>query len=372
MSSDPVAIFDRLVPEPARHGDWEDVLRRAGVRRSRRALVVGAVALALVVAAPAFALLLDVIGRKDVTFSKAPHASNRIKKRFYDLGGGVPPRQMIGALAGQTRLAGTLRFGGRLRRLWVVPTKRGGYCYLLEGYGGGCAPNRPNSSSLVNVGWSYSQSFAGRWRWQGGGGVVNSSRVWRLELRLSGGRTVPVPFIWVSKPIAAGFFGFAAPRNRSIAAIAAYDRSGHLLERQATPGGRPGPIRIPPGHVLHVKPRRLAVSPPVAPTAPVQRAIGDGMAVVAGANGSILFHAVAVPPSTRHVFAGGASYSCFRLTREFGIFDTRGYGVSGAFAPSVGFRFFGIGGRLDGCEVGGFGGHRWPDRFGSHTRWRCH
>ena len=56
------------------------------------------------VATPAFGvqrLLLDLLGRRNVTFSQAPQASNVIKKRFYDLGLGAPPRNRIQALAGQ-------------------------------------------------------------------------------------------------------------------------------------------------------------------------------------------------------------------------------------------------------------------------------
>jgi hypothetical protein len=63
----------------------------------------------------------------------------------------------------------------------------------------------------------------------------------------------------------------------------------------------------------------------------------------------------------------GADYVCFRLTREFGIFDTRGLGIEGRFAPMVAVRSFGLGHPLDGCEIQGEYGHVWPDRLGSHS-----
>jgi hypothetical protein len=86
-----------------------------------------------------------------------------------------------------------------------------------------------------------------------------------------------------------------------------------------------------------------------------------------GRNGVVQFTVVGTSRATRLLQGQQASYSCFRLTTEFGIFTVRGDGYSGTFASHVGLVMWRAGGRLDGCEIGGFGGHRWPDTFAGHT-----
>ncbi len=63
----------------------------------------------------------------------------------------------------------------------------------------------------------------------------------------------------------------------------------------------------------------------------------------------------------------GTSYGCFKLTREFGIFDAHGLGTSGRLQPLVALRITGVKAPFDGCELSTSAGHRWPDRLGSHA-----
>jgi len=132
--------LDQLVPREDVFGDWDDVLARAGasaeeprVGRSRmprrRLLIAVAVALAVAaLAAPALALLLGWIDRRDVSFSRSRPAPNVVKKHFYDLGIGAPPRFAIGVRAGRAREVGKYRVRGEVRALWVAPTRDGGFC----------------------------------------------------------------------------------------------------------------------------------------------------------------------------------------------------------------------------------------------------
>jgi len=89
--------------------------------------------------------------------------------------------------------------------------------------------------------------------------------------------------------------------------------------------------------------------------------------VTAGANGVVLFDASGIDPHARALIGRGVGLGCFKLTREFGIFDARELLFSGRFASSVAVRIFGLSHPWDGCEIQGSYGHRWPDRNGSHS-----
>ncbi|HEX6699517.1 MAG TPA: hypothetical protein VF101_02190, partial [Gaiellaceae bacterium] len=136
-------LFDaigELVPPPTGvFGDWNDVLRRAGIskpvvalprapaRRRRRvtrrhvvaALLVVAVLCALV-ATPAFGIrrfLFGLAGRTDVPFTgkKAPY---EIRREFFDLSLGAPPRMAPQAIESQARRVGVFRVFGRTHVLY--------------------------------------------------------------------------------------------------------------------------------------------------------------------------------------------------------------------------------------------------------------
>ena len=89
--------------------------------------------------------------------------------------------------------------------------------------------------------------------------------------------------------------------------------------------------------------------------------------VVVGHNGAVQFTQTAHTAHLEHLIGRSVSYSCFRLTREFGILTTRGFGDEGRFASNVGFLLNGVGTPLDGCDIEGSAGHLWPDRNGNHS-----
>jgi hypothetical protein len=174
-----------------------------------------------------------------------------------------------------------------------------------------------------------------------------------------------VPFIWVSEPVAAGFFGFHVPSAKRPSAIVALDEHGRLVARVTPPPLHRFRVRIAPG--VRRRPRELPPASAQHPTPPLQQASASGVSVVVGANGAVQLTAHDVPAEVRRLLTGSVSFSCFRFTREFGILGARGYGVEGAFAASVGFRLFGVGRPLDGCEVTSERGHRWPEALGAHA-----
>ncbi len=376
--------LDRLVPAGPADGDWQDVLQRAGVSRQtaappvpvrgRRRLVAAAiafVAVATAIATPAFGLqriVLDFI-RKDVLFSKAEPAPNVVKKQFADLGFGAPPRFAIGVQAARARAVGTFSLRGKQHMLFVAPTRRGGFCWVFEKANGGCLRGAKERGRRISASWTGRAGPGAASTVSSGEGTLTVPETARLELRYASGPPTTVPFVYVSKPIDAGFFAFAAPKRRRVTALVALDAQGRVLARQDFPVIRRRPARRPlPPPAGPRTIRTLPTEPAVPPGEPLQRGRGGGVEVVAGRNGVVVFRATAVPQQVSRLLRGhGVGYVCFRLTREFGIFDTRGFGVEGRFASKAAVRYFGLGHPLDGCEIQGSYGHSWPDRLGSHS-----
>lgn len=121
-------------------------------------------------------------------------------------------------LAQSPRYVGTFRFAHHSHRLIVGPLASGDFCSALTGaYGGSSCPTPsvPRSARMVR-----SVGFAGD---QSGPIVVmasfQSSRVARIVLTFEDAKTIPVPFVWVTTPINAGFAYVGVPT--------AHRRMGH-------------------------------------------------------------------------------------------------------------------------------------------------
>ena len=78
--------------------DWLDVRRRARRRPGRRAVLIAAAALALLIAAPALGLHHTI-----VDFFAAEPAPERVQLTFARLDLGAPKGMATGVIAGQTR-----------------------------------------------------------------------------------------------------------------------------------------------------------------------------------------------------------------------------------------------------------------------------
>ncbi len=197
------------------------------------------------------------------------------------------------------------------------------------------------------------------------GGDILARNATTLRVEYEDRTTHTVPFIWVSKPIDAGFFLYGIPmEHRTVGhrphAVAALDTRGHVLARATFSYRRP--TRVHPGQTPHY---RLRTLPP--PKAPFQRGEASGLRVIAGANGSVDFNTSGLQPALRAALSGGhASFGCFRFMRYHqdqpseALYEQQAMknGRIQIFKPGAGY---------DGCEAEGAYGHTWPDRFSSHS-----
>jgi len=385
------------VPPDHSVGDWDDVLARAGVNRStaarlaprrlRRLLLAAVVAVAVAaVAAPALALLLGWIDRRDVSFSNGRPAPNVVKKGFYDLGEapGLPRPRFAGVLAGRAREVGRYRVLGKRRALWVAPTRGGGFCFLYEGL---VEPGRADAG--FGGCREYGETFRVRFvldppaaevgrraarRVLALEGDLTARDARRIVLVYGDGARTTIPFVYVSKPIDAGFFAFAVPRDRQAGKRAPVralllDAAGRVTARSYVPRPRTFP-HTPVSPRPRFRASRLPTRLPSPPKPPLQHGSGDGASVTVGANGVAIWRTGGVSRERARLLRGSykVSYTCFRLTRVFGFADIRARAIDGAFAPQAAVGYVRLGRPIDGCDIAGGGyGHRWPDRFRSHS-----
>jgi hypothetical protein len=394
MSDPLLEALGQLVPSTdGERGDWNAVLQAAAPassqanagptpgrpRRLNRRQLAGAVvllvALAVVLATPAFGIrgfILGLVeGRTAVSFYKAQPAPPEIKKQFLDLAIGAPAGMNPRVLPDQARQITLVTPMDQKRIIWVAPTRGGGFC-SVGGMSGGCMSNdtehkagpvtvdgelvvRRGAVSVIQV-----------------SGHVFSPRVSTLTLEFADGESMQLPFVYISAPIHAGFYALGVPSEhqarghwptRVVARDDQGDTVGTATVRIPTSAPAPGPIR-------RFKPQPPRPFPPassVRPSSPTQATTVDGITVLAGANGAVRVTAHAIPNATARLLRGRISVSCFRVTREFGIPGVRALSISGAFSDSIGLTLTGVGRPFDGCELDSSRGHRWPDPLGSHS-----
>lgn len=382
--------IDGLVPPFGdEQGDWADVVARAARGKAvrpvwrRRPLHSVAVALGVVViallATPAFGVqgyVLHLFGRKNVSFSSSPSAPNVVKKEFLDLPIGAPKQFAPQVKAAQARLVATFTIAGHPRRLWVAPTRGGGYCYTFELSFGGCRQTRAEreigGKSQLGVTWmggsprhGVDASIVTRI-----GGDITAPAAYEITATYADGTHHDVPFVWVSRPIAAGFYSYDIPsshwtRAHRLTSVTLSAKGGRRLGRQTFAyAAHPRPFPRPlPGRLVRRRPRVLPTAPDLQPSAPTETGAADGFRVVVGHNGAVQFTQLGETPILRELEGKSVGFNCFRLTREFGIFTVRGFGESGRLAARVGYELNGVGHPVDGCEVQASIGRRWPDRL---------
>jgi hypothetical protein len=382
------ALHD-LVPTFAdEQADWRDVVARSGKqptsfawrRHPRRAAAIAfALVLIALLATPAFGVqgyVLHLLGRKNVSFKSSPSAPNVVKKQFLDLPLGAPRQFSPQVEAAQARVIATFTIAGHSRKLWAAPTRQGGYCYTFELSFGGCRQTRADRS--IDAKGQFGVT------WEGGspkrgvsesivirvGGDINAPAAAKITAIYADGTSIDIPFVWVSSPIAAGFFSYDIPtehwnKQHRLLALALSAQNGKELARQTFPyDAHPRAVRIPlPPHIGTPKQRVLPTAPSVAPSAPTQEGSADGFRVVVGHNGAVQFTQAAKTPILDELAGQSVGFNCFRLTKEFGIFTVRGFGEEGRLAQRVGFDLNGVGRPVDGCEVQASIGHVWPDRL---------
>lgn len=394
MTDPLLRALDELVSSGAgERGDWTAVLAAAGLsvasttsegrprRLTRRRTLVGCIivaAVAVITATPAFGLhdlIVNLVGgRTSVSFSKSQPAPPAIKKLFLDMAIGAPRGMNPHVLPDEARQIVFRGAGGRRRVLWVAPTRTGGFCSVLDGAGGGCiSPSSEQLNGPLQIDGSYVWRVGQQPRILEIDGHVFSPRVATLQLAFQDHSTLALPFVYVSEPINAGFFITGIPSQHQVKGrwptkVIARAKNGAII---ATKTIQPPtqPLRpIPPNIRFHPQPpRSLPAAGSVEPTAPTQTGSDNGVTAIAGANGQVQLTASNVPAQVTALLRGPVSISCFRLTREYGIFTVRGDGTNGRFANSIGLTLNDVGRPLDGCEIATGRGHRWPDKLNSHS-----
>jgi hypothetical protein len=189
----------RELPSERRAAQRALIVSRAASRPRRRASVVLAAALAVLVVTPAFAF------RKQIDFWSAEPAPERIQlhfdemRRVFSPAGGLVPKEA-------REVTATMVDGVR-RPLWVAPKASGGFCFHFH-HLGACDPS---------FGFGGLQAESGGLDWMVG--VVVQPETDRVVVRYEDGETAVLPFVWVSVPIDAGFVLFDVPPE--------HEREGH-------------------------------------------------------------------------------------------------------------------------------------------------
>lgn len=191
--------------DPVDDSDWHDVCPPRA-RRLRGALAIAAVlALSIAVTATAVSVPHRIV-RLFGDGKPAPPPVTRSFTDFDQITGidlAAPPRRVVATAAAS---------------LWVAPTKGGGFCTLVklrssEGAGGECGPTEPGLSVEVSLHGPFSRS----------GGVLGGPVLLRgvadehgadsLRLAFEDGATTTIRLVWVSEPVATGFFLYPVPRQ---------------------------------------------------------------------------------------------------------------------------------------------------------------
>lgn len=198
-------------------------------RRARVALVLAALALCLLIVAPAVG-----IEAPRLDFWKAEKAPRKVVQDFESLSEGAPPGMDPGAISGETRKVRLV--GGHT--LWVAPTRHGGFCTS-----GGCDKL---GSVPLSVSWEagrvapgeMTRPFPSATIFDRITGHVNGMYADDVEIRFADGDRHRLDLAWVSEPINAGFFRYEVPAERrraghEIESIVALDADGRVVTQDA-------------------------------------------------------------------------------------------------------------------------------------------
>jgi hypothetical protein len=215
--------------------DWQDVLGRAGLgTETRRWFRLALVAVCLFgIAAPAFALRHQVIN-----FFTASRSPNEVIDDFGRLEVSSLPGYAPGVLPHQARVITTIRSGGTTSAtLSVAPTRKGGYCdvWKLHGLapvtatGVECLQGRTANAlgtfsySAVNPPDGVDSVF---------GSILRPEM--SVRLRYADGTSTAINYVWVSKPINAGFFYYRiAPTHGSRPTSLVVSAHGHVVSTRS-------------------------------------------------------------------------------------------------------------------------------------------
>jgi hypothetical protein len=264
-------LFEEIALEDAegRGHPREQDRSRSGFRLHSRLAISVVLALVLLLTWSALTLAFGW----HVVFGSAQRAAHNSKvfKDFDTLDVGAPAGMESGVIPNQTRLVATF---GRVR-LWVAPTRAGGYCSLIAG-GGGC--DRLGTVPL-NVTYAF-VSEPGR----GGDptvqglapdladlrevdGSINTRWSETVEVRFEDGAVLRPRIVWVSEPISQGFFYLPIGDDHRRAGhqlreVVALDADGNVVAADSM-SGRPYSNGPPPGSIVDEAEQVARVETPI-------------------------------------------------------------------------------------------------------------
>lgn len=216
--------------------DWAAARGRAeGLQRRRNRLTIAvAVLVAIVVAAPTFAVATGAID-----FWSTQPAPESLRKLFseleratsQDLQGRTPTAHF-----GEARVLFRRELGGIGQTLFVAPQKGGGVClYLLEdrvpGGGSGAAGCADAGNPLQPTGMRL-QAEEPPYLVYGSSAASGATHV---EMLLTDGTSRKEELVWISEPIDAGIYLLQVPANQGIRGFVVRDADGRELARRTPP-----------------------------------------------------------------------------------------------------------------------------------------
>jgi hypothetical protein len=205
---------------------WRDVRRRArsleAPSRRRRRLLLATAAVAILVAAPAFAIATGAID-----FSSSPAAPEPVKVLFNQLGRMSGPN-FPAPVIGETRLVHTFHSADASYDLAVAPASGGGWCWAVVGREGTC----DTRDGGLNYGYNPPPPVGNEQPLVDGS--IAAAGVARVTIKFEDGSTLNLPFVQVSAPIDADFFLYEVPPDHwnegtRPKTIAAYNADGVIV-----------------------------------------------------------------------------------------------------------------------------------------------
>jgi hypothetical protein len=216
--------------------------RPLGITRKRTALLAFGALLALaaaLLATPAFGLRERVSHLFASDKEQHPPALiQRLFRNMYD----ARPDEATGVIPGKARVAIRSAIPGfGHKTLWVAPTRAGGFCWSLR-----CNRTRRSrfQATLEITGPTSTNSSpragsADQHVFFVGATIIPAAH--SVEMQFEDGDVEPIPLVWVSKPIDAGFFQYLLPRSHwkpgeRPVALVVKDAAGRELARDTMIG----------------------------------------------------------------------------------------------------------------------------------------
>jgi hypothetical protein len=219
------------------------------------AIVTAAILGAILVSAPAWALVRDVLPFWNQP--SAPSSAKVVFSRMNRVPRGVPAGMSPQAVSGDAREIEQATLYGETKTLWVAPaTGRFDFCWIWgPNLGGTCGssaqplgvvywtipahdPSQPAQTTNIPANSGYPENGVP----ESVAGSAISPTVSDVLIRFSDGSSVRPHIVWVSAPINAGFFAYDIPIDQQSSEdhgteVDAYDQNGKLVSKQTITGG---------------------------------------------------------------------------------------------------------------------------------------